>query len=109
MKSGTSQSSLQPEPPQAQPVEADLPLDTKDAAVACGKVLKLDKAALEKLDLLPRLAQLLPGSGFTDEELKGKELLSTEDLADSAFSAYALGYLTWDKPTQTSRADFDKW
>jgi hypothetical protein len=108
MKSGTSQSALQPEQPQAQPVEADLPLDSKDAAVACGKVLKLNKEAFDKLDLRPRLSQLLPDSGFTDEELKDKELFSTEDLSEQAFSAYALAYLTWDKSAQTSRADFDK-
>jgi hypothetical protein len=29
-------------------------------------------------------------------------------LSEEAFSAYALAYLTWDKPAQTSRADFDK-
>jgi hypothetical protein len=73
MKSGTSLSALQPEPPQAQPVEADLPLDGKGAAVACGKVLKLNKDAFDKLELRPRLSQLLPDSGFTDEELKDKE------------------------------------
>jgi hypothetical protein len=99
---------MQMEVPQAQPVEADVPLNSKDAAVACGKVLKLDKAAFVKLDLLPRLSQLAPDSGFTDEELKDKELFSPEDISDQAFSAYSLAYLTWEKPTQTSRADFDK-
>jgi len=108
LKSSTPPPAVQMEPPQTQPVVADLPLNSTDAAVACGKVLKLDKAAFEKLDLLPRLSQLLPDSGFTGEELKDKELFSTEDLAEQAFSAYALAYLTWDKPAQTSRADFDK-
>jgi hypothetical protein len=107
LKSTARQSAMQPEP-QAQPSEADLPLNGKDAAVACGKVLKLDKAAFAKLNLIPRLSQLLPDSGFTDEELKDKELFSAEELSDEAFSAYALAYLTWDKPAQTSRADFDK-
>lgn len=65
-KSTTSQSAQQPQPTQVQPAESDLPLDSKDAAVACGKVLKLDKTAFEKLDLFPRLSQLLPDSGFTD-------------------------------------------
>lgn len=27
---------------------------------------------------------------------------------EQAFSAYSLAYITWDRPTQTSRADFDK-
>src|ERR1700677_828091 len=95
MKSGTAQSALEPEPPQAQPIEADLPLDSKDAAVACGKVLKLNDAAFEKLDLIPRLSQLVDDSGFTEEEFK--ELESNKDLGEDAFSAYSYAYLTWDK------------
>lgn len=75
-ESSTPQSVVQIEPQQAQAVEADLPIDSKDAAVACGKVLKLDKAAFGKLNLFIRLSQLLPNSGFTDEEFKDKELLS---------------------------------
>jgi hypothetical protein len=107
MKSGTSQSALQPEPPQAQPVEADLPLDSKDAAVACGRVLKLNKVAFERLYLVPRLSQLVSDSGFSEEEVKA--LGSTQrTLKKQAFSAYSLAYLTWGKPTQTSREDVDK-
>ena len=104
-KSAATQPYMQPEPPQAQPVEADLPLNSKDAAVACGKALKLDKAAFEKLDLIPRLSKLVDDSGFTDAELKGG--LSGHDLEESAFSSYSLAYLTWDKTEQTSREDFD--
>ena len=46
--------------------------------------MKLDKAAFEKLDLFPRLSQLVTDSGFTDEELKDKELFSAEDLSDQS-------------------------
>jgi hypothetical protein len=51
LKSNTSQSNLKPEPQQAQPVDADLPLNSKDAAVACGKTLKLKEATFTKLAL----------------------------------------------------------
>lgn len=106
LKPSTAHSVLKPEPPQAQPVEADLPLDSKAAAVACGKVLKLDAAGFIKLDLIPRLSQLVGDSGFTDEELKN--MSSEKDLQDEAFEAYSLAYLTWEKPTQVSRASLDK-
>ncbi len=104
LKSNTSQSALKPEPPQAQPVEADLPLDSKDATVACGNVLKLDnKEAFVKLDLVRRLARVTHDSGFTDEEIKE---MGSEKLGDQAFKAYGFAYLAWDKPF--SRTDLDK-
>jgi hypothetical protein len=111
LKSSTSRSApqptLKPEPPQAQPFEADVPLDSKAAAVACGKVLKLDKeAALQKLNLLKRLAQLIVDSGITEEELK--ELGPVDEVQKQVFEAYGFGYLTWDKAAEVSRADFDK-
>jgi hypothetical protein len=102
LKSNTSQSTLKPEPPQAQPVEADLPLNSKDAAVACGTVLKLDKTAFGKLHLITRLSQVVDDSRFTDEEAK------VMDLQQEAFNAYSFAYLTWDKPDQISRASLDK-
>lgn len=102
LKSNTSQSSLKPEPPQAQPVEADLPLDSKGAAVACGTVLKLDKTAFGKLHLITRLSQVVDDSGFTDAEVK------VMDLQQEAFNAYSFAYITWDKPKQVSRATLDK-
>jgi hypothetical protein len=105
-KSNTSQSALKPEPPQEQPVEADLPLDSKDAAVACGKVLKLDGPGFMKLNTIPRLSRLVSDGGFADEELKN--MASAKDLEDMAFRSYALAYLTWEKPAQVSRASFDK-
>jgi hypothetical protein len=106
LKQSSSQSALKPEPPRAEPFEADLPLQGKAAAVACGKVLKLDEGAFVRLNLIPRLFQLVHDSGYTDEELKDGS--SAKDLQDEAFQAYALAYLTWEKPTQVSRADLDK-
>jgi len=106
LKLRTPQSAVQMEPPQSQPVEADLPLNSKDAAVACGKVLKLNKAAFEKLDLVSRLSALVNNSGFTEEEFKG--MSSSEELQDEAFKAYSFAYVTWEKSTEVSRASFDK-
>lgn len=107
LKSSKPQSTLklEPEPPEARPVEAALPLDSKRAAAACGKVLKLDEAdAFVKLNLVARLAQLVVSSGFTEEVIKEDE----KDLEKQAFSAYGMGYLTWDKSEQVSRASLDK-
>jgi hypothetical protein len=106
LKSSTPHSTLQVEPSQAQPVEADLPLSSKDAAIACGKVLKLGKPAFKKLDIVPRLASLVNTSGFTEEDMK--EMNPAGELEDEAFSAYSLAYLTWEQPTEVSRASFDK-
>lgn len=100
--SNTSQSTLKPEPPQTQPLEIDLPLDSKDAAVACGKTLKLEKSAFVKLDLMTRFSQLVDDSGFTDEERKAL------DLGEEEFKSYSLAYLTWEKPAQLSRTNLDK-
>jgi hypothetical protein len=102
----TPQSAVQLEPPQVQPADADLPLSSKDAAVACGKVLKLDQTAFGKLDLVARLSDLVSKSGFTDEEVTF--LGSKKDLEEEAFSAYSLAYLTWEKPNNVSRASLDK-
>jgi hypothetical protein len=41
-------------------------------------------------------------SGFTDEERKAPEL------QEGALESYSLAYLTWEKPTQVSRASLDK-
>jgi hypothetical protein len=94
------------DPPKAQPVAADIPLSDKDAAVACGAVLKLDKAGFAKLDLIARINQLITESGVTDEELK--ELSSKDEFQQQVFSAYGLAYLSWDKSAQYSKADLDK-
>lgn len=105
-KSSPSQTTTKLEPPQPQPVDSDLPLDSKAAAAACGKVLTLNQAAFVKLDLMARLSKLVHDSGFTQEELKG--MLSAEAIQEQAFGVYSLAYLTWDKPIEVSRARVDK-
>jgi hypothetical protein len=70
-----------------------------------GEVMKLDRAAFKKLDLFRRLSELMRDSGFTDEEIN--QMRPHMDLEETAFSAYALAYVTWDKPTEISRADLD--
>jgi hypothetical protein len=107
LKSTAPQSVLKPEPPPAQTVRTDSPLDSKAAAVACGKVMKLDKAAFAKLDLFKRLNQLAVDSGVTNEELTALGG-SDKEQNEQVFQAYALGYLTWDKSNGVSRADFDE-
>jgi hypothetical protein len=106
LKSRSSQSALVPESPQVQPVEAELPLNSKDAAVACGKVYKLDEAAFVKLNIIERLSQLVADSGYTDQEIKDQP--SDSSLDKEAFEAYSFAYLSWDKAEKSSRASFDK-
>lgn len=106
LKSSTPQvATLKLEPPEVHPVESDLLLDSKAAAVACGKVLKLDKAAFVKLDLVNRFSQLVADSGITEEEAKA---MGAKDLDEQEFEAYSFGYITWDKSKDVSRASFDK-
>ena len=107
VKSNAPQFVLKPEPPLAQPAETDLPLDSKAAAVACGKVMKLDKSAFAKLDLFKRLSQLAVDNGVTNKELTALGG-SDREQNEQIFQAYALGYLTWDKSNGVSRADFDE-
>lgn len=91
----------------AQPDEADLPLSSKDAAVGCGKVLKLNtKEAFEKLDIDGRLSSVVDDSGFTEEEFK--EWMPAKNVHDLAFQAYSFAYVSWEKSTEVSRASFDK-
>jgi hypothetical protein len=106
LRSGPRQLQVQVEKLQAQPVAADLPLSAKDAEIACGKVLKLNKAAFERLNLVDRLAAVVANSGFTEKELK--ELGPDDDLNKESFSAYSFAYLTWDKPTDVPRARMDQ-
>lgn len=98
--------SLTPEPSQGPPA-SDLPLDSRAAAVACGKLMKLDKDALVKLDLPNRLSELETDSGITNEEMTPLGD-SAKDLDEEAFEAYSFGYITWEKSREVSRADFDK-
>ena len=83
----------------------DVPLSSKDAAVACGKVLKLDTTAFQKLHLIERLSGVVNTSGFTEEEFK---VLSAEELRDEAFKGYSFAYVTWEKSTEVSHASLDK-
>jgi hypothetical protein len=105
MKSSTTRLALKQEPQSYQPAESELPLTSKQASAACGKVLKLDKTAFVKLDLINRLPQVVDRSGFTDEEIK---LTSADELRDEVFEAYSLAFLTWEKPAELSRATLDK-
>ena len=106
LKSSTPEvAALKPEPPETNPIETDLQLGSKAAAVACGKVLKLDKAAFVKLDLVNRFSQLIADSGITEAEATAT---GAEDLDRQEFEAYSFGYITWDKSKDVSRASFDK-
>jgi hypothetical protein len=87
------------------PVEQ--PLNSKDAAVSCGNVLKLEQTAFTKLDIISHLSTVVVNAGFTQQELT--DLGDSEkNLEEQVFKAYSFAYLTWDKPTLESRADFDK-
>ena len=72
----------------------------------CGKVLRLDDAAIKRLDLNTRLAQVVNDAGFTDEELK--EMKSSNALLkEQAFEEYRSAYSTWYKPTDDFQAKLD--
>ena len=88
------------------PIDMELPLDSKAAAVACGSVMQLDQAALARLNLLNRLSQLVSDIGFTDQELK--EFRNSDELQEGAFSAYALAYQRWREPLQLARKALEK-
>jgi hypothetical protein len=97
--------SLQVENPKLSPVET--PLNTKAAAVACGKVVKLEETAFEKLNIVNRLSTVVSGAGISEQEMKDVGD-SQKNLAEQAFKGYSFAYLMWDKPTESSRAEFDK-
>lgn len=83
------------------------PLNTKDAALACGTVLKLDRAGFDSLNVLSKIRSTRENAGFTDQE--NKDFGDSNDkLEELAFQAYSFAYLTWSKPTIESRANFDK-
>jgi len=106
MKKSAPRVSLKPEPQQEQTHVSDTPLDSKAAVTACGKVMKLDKASFAKLNLMPRFSQRAADSGLKGAEFK--EMYSENDVTEQEFEAYGFGYLTWEKSTEVSRADFDK-
>lgn len=74
--------------------------------VPCGKVLRLDEAAIKRLDLDARLSQLVVESGFTDAELK--EMNSSNALLkQEVFDTYRSAYSTWYKSTDEFQATLD--
>jgi hypothetical protein len=74
--------------------------------VPCGKVMRLDEAAIKKLDLYARSSQLVTDSGFTDEELK--EMKSSHALlTEDALGSYRSAYSTWYKPTDDYQTQLD--
>lgn len=77
----------------------------KDATLACGAVIKLDATGIKKLGLFKKLSGIVADE-FTEEE--AKQLRSTVDIQELAFSAYSLGFLTWEKSKEVSQADYDK-
>jgi hypothetical protein len=88
----------------AQHVEVALPLDDKEAAFTCGKLLKIDKAGfISKLDILERMRQVVRDSGFTDEEIKESGSL----LGETAYMAYVWGFMTFDKSLQSVKMQWD--
>jgi len=105
-RGNSSHIALKPETAASAPADTDLPLDSKAAALACGKVMPLNKEAFAKLNLVPRFSQLASESGFTEAEAKA--LAPDMPLDEQEFEAYSFGYLTWDKSSTVSRADFDK-
>jgi hypothetical protein len=86
--------------------QADVQLTDKAMIVACGRVLKLDRAAFAKFDLVHRLPQLVDNIGFTGQELTA--FSSSDELRDKAFEGYSLGFLTWEKPADDVRATLDQ-
>ena len=74
--------------------------------VPCGRVLRLDEAAIKRLDLYARLSRLVTDSGFTDEELK--EMKSSNALLrEEVLDTYESAYSTWYKPTDDYQAQLD--
>jgi hypothetical protein len=102
-KSSIPRLAVQPDPPQAHSAETEMPLNSKDAGLACGKVMNLDASAIERLELRRRLSTVVANS-FTQEEIKKFAKNPLED----ASSAYMLGYVTWDKSKDSLRTSLDK-
>jgi hypothetical protein len=80
--------------------------ESETPPVPCGRAIRLDEAAIKKLDLYAWSSQLVTESGFTDEELK--EMKSSKALlAVDALGAYRSGYSEWYKPTDDYQAQLD--
>jgi len=87
----------------AQHVEVALPLNSKEAAFTCGKLLRLDRTRISRLDIFKRMRQVVRDSGFTDEEIK--ELGS--QLGELAYMGYVWAFMTFDKPLQSAKMQLD--
>jgi hypothetical protein len=94
------------QPLKVQAAPPETPLDAASSAAACGNVLKLEADAFTKFNILDRIPEVVKRSNFTVEELKN--ITSQKDLEDDAFSAYSLGYLTWNKPVDLTRNELGK-
>jgi len=82
------------------------PVESETRPAPCGKVLRLDDAAIKRLDLDTRLAQLVNDAGFTEQELQ--EMKSSDALLkEQAFEGYRSAYSTWYKPTDDIQAKLD--
>jgi hypothetical protein len=83
-----------------------VPAESETRPAPCGKVLRLDDAAIKRLELDTRLAQLVNDAGFTDEELR--EMKSSNALLkEQAFEGYRSAFSTWYKPTDDTQATLD--
>src|SRR5271165_1543903 len=87
---------LNTRPIRIQAAPRELPLDAASSALACGNVMKLEGPAFAKFNIPNRISDAVSKSNYTAEEFK--DVSSEKDLEEDAFSAYAAGYLTWNKP-----------
>ena len=93
-------------PTESRPETTPAESDTRPAP--CGKVLRLDAAAaIKRLDLDTRLAQLVNDAGFTDEELKEAKS-SNALLKEQAFEGYRSAFSAWYKSTDDIQATLDQ-
>jgi len=80
--------------------------ESERRAAPCGKVLRLDDAAIRRLDLETRLTQVVNDAEFTDEELKEMDS-SRPLLKEQALETYRSAYSSWYKPTDDFQATLD--
>jgi hypothetical protein len=52
------------------------------------------------------MSALVKASGFTEDDFKN--ISKPEEIEEDAFSAYAGGYLTWEKPAEPIRGDLSQ-
>ena len=68
--------------------------------------MKLEGPAFAKFNIPNRISDAVSKSNYTAEEFK--DVSSEKDLEEDAFSAYAAGYLTWNKPVNPTRENLGK-